>query len=81
MGNKNNGATSKQFDSNNLDRVARVYRNSASRFDANCTWRGILPKSSNRIINYSPKVFLGGLPWDLTEQCLIQIFKPFGPIR
>lgn len=72
----------KQFDnSNHLDRVARVHRYSASRFDATCTWRGALPNRSHRIINYSPKVFLGGIPWDLNEQSLIQIFKPFGQIR
>ncbi|KAL5288927.1 CPEB1 family protein [Megaselia abdita] len=73
----------KQFhnNSNHLDRVARVHRYSASRFDATCTWRGSLPNRSHRIINYSPKVFLGGIPWDLNEQALIQIFKPFGQIR
>ena len=27
------------------------------------------------------KVFLGGVPWDITENNLIQAFRPFGNIR
>lgn len=30
---------------------------------------------------YSCKVFLGGVPWDLSEQTLEQVFRQFGPIR
>lgn len=29
----------------------------------------------------SSKVFLGGVPWDITEAMLVVTFKPFGPIR
>ncbi|XP_055384775.1 cytoplasmic polyadenylation element-binding protein isoform X2 [Condylostylus longicornis] len=64
-----------------LDRVARFHRSSAALYDATCTWRGVLPLRTHKIVNYSPKVFLGGIPWDINEQSLIQIFKPFGPIR
>ncbi|XP_072379912.1 cytoplasmic polyadenylation element-binding protein 1 [Diabrotica undecimpunctata] len=65
-----------------LDRAARFHRSSASLYDATCTWSGILPPRSNvKPIGYSSKVFLGGVPWDITEQMLIQTFKPFGPIR
>lgn len=64
-----------------LDRVARFHRSSAALYDATCTWSGVLPLRSHKMINYSPKVFLGGIPWDINEQSLIQIFKPFGQIR
>ncbi|CAD6995301.1 unnamed protein product [Ceratitis capitata] len=64
-----------------LDRVAKFYRSSAALYDATCTWSGQLPPRSHRMLNYSPKVFLGGIPWDISEQSLIQIFKPFGQIR
>ncbi|ALC46018.1 orb, partial [Drosophila busckii] len=64
-----------------LDRVAKFYRSSASMCEATCTWSGQLPPRSHRMLNYSPKVFLGGIPWDISEQSLIQIFKPFGSIR
>ncbi|XP_053946329.1 cytoplasmic polyadenylation element-binding protein [Anastrepha ludens] len=64
-----------------LDRVAKFYRSSAALYDATCTWSGQLPPRSHRMLNYSPKVFLGGIPWDISEQSLIQIFKPFGQIK
>ncbi|CAG9853781.1 unnamed protein product [Phyllotreta striolata] len=65
-----------------LDRAARFHRSAASLYDATCTWSGVLPPRSNvKPIGYSSKVFLGGCPWDITEQMLIQTFKPFGPIR
>ncbi|XP_034662809.1 uncharacterized protein LOC117897850 isoform X1 [Drosophila subobscura] len=64
-----------------LDRVAKFHRSSAALCDATCTWSGQLPPRSHRMLNYSPKVFLGGIPWDISEQSLIQIFKPFGSIK
>uniref|UniRef100_A0A6P4FVF1 Cytoplasmic polyadenylation element-binding protein 1 isoform X3 n=1 Tax=Drosophila rhopaloa TaxID=1041015 RepID=A0A6P4FVF1_DRORH len=64
-----------------LDRVAKFYRSSAALCDATCTWSGQLPPRSHRMLNYSPKVFLGGIPWDISEQSLIHIFKPFGSIK
>ncbi|XP_037951455.1 cytoplasmic polyadenylation element-binding protein [Teleopsis dalmanni] len=64
-----------------LDRIAKLYRCSASYYEATCTWSGQLPQRSHRMLNYSPKVFLGGIPWDISEQSLIQIFKPFGQIK
>lgn len=65
----------------NLDRIARFHRSSAALFDAKCYWSGTLPPRSHKIITYSPKVFLGGIPWDLTEAHLATIFKPFGNIK
>ncbi|KAM7359427.1 polyadenylation element binding protein orb isoform 1-T2 [Cochliomyia hominivorax] len=64
-----------------LDRVAKFYRGSAAFCEPTCTWSGQLPPRSHRLYQFSPKVFLGGIPWDISEQSLIQIFKPFGQIR
>lgn len=64
-----------------LDRAARFHRSSAALYDATCTWSGFLQPRPHKVVNYSPKVFLGGIPWDISEQSLIQIFKPFGPIK
>ncbi|KFB46690.1 AGAP003080-PB-like protein [Anopheles sinensis] len=65
----------------NLDRIARFHRSSAAHYDATCTWCGDLPPRSNRLVTYSSKIFLGGMPWDISEQSLVQIFKPFGSIK
>lgn len=65
----------------NLDRIAKIYRSSAAHYDATCTWSGVLPPRSNRLVTYSSKIFLGGMPWDISEQSLVQIFKPFGSIK
>uniref|UniRef100_A0A182KFH8 RRM domain-containing protein n=1 Tax=Anopheles christyi TaxID=43041 RepID=A0A182KFH8_9DIPT len=65
----------------NLDRIARFHRSSAAHYDATCTWSGVLPPRSNRLVTYSSKIFLGGMPWDISEQSLVQIFKPFGSIK
>ncbi|XP_052889013.1 uncharacterized protein LOC128297419 [Anopheles moucheti] len=65
----------------NLDRIAKIYRSSAAHYDATCTWSGVLPPRSNRLVTYSSKIFLGGMPWDISEQSLVQIFKPFGTIK
>lgn len=46
-----------------------------------CTWSGFLPQSTDEPVAYSPKVFLGGVPWDVTEAILISTFKQFGPVR
>ncbi|XP_074041080.1 polyadenylation element binding protein orb isoform X2 [Leptinotarsa decemlineata] len=65
-----------------LDRAARFHRSAASLYDATCTWSGVLPsRSSVKPTGYSSKVFLGGVPWDISEQLLVQTFKQFGPIR
>lgn len=64
-----------------LEHAAKYHRSSAALYDASCTWSGVLPPRSHRFITYSPKVFLGGIPWDISEQTLMQILKPFGQIR
>ncbi|XP_018570432.1 cytoplasmic polyadenylation element-binding protein 1 [Anoplophora glabripennis] len=65
-----------------LDKAARFHRSAASVYDATCTWSGVLPpRSTVKPTGYSSKVFLGGVPWDISEQLLVQTFKQFGPIR
>ena len=54
---------------------------SCSLYDATCTWSGQLPPRHHQNPLYSAKVFLGGVPWDITEKCLLNAFKPFGSIR
>lgn len=49
--------------------------------DPTCTWSGVLPQRTQKPTGYSSKVFLGGLPWDITESLLIATFKQFGLIR
>ena len=57
------------------------HRNAANLYDATCAWSGQLPPRSHKNPIFSCKIFLGGVPWDLTEATLVQTFKPFGPIQ
>jgi hypothetical protein len=68
-------------DPGSLDRAARMYRNAANLYDATCAWSGQLPPRSHKNPIFSCKIFLGGVPWDLTEATLMQTFKPFGHIQ
>lgn len=45
------------------------------------TWSGQLPKIVHSSPTYSCKVFLGGVPWDITEDGLIMAFSKFGSIK
>lgn len=45
------------------------------------TWSGQLPKIVHNSPTYSCKVFLGGVPWDITEDGLIMAFSQFGSIK
>ncbi len=48
----------------------------------NMYFLGTLPSRSNlSSVSLSPKVFLGGVPWDISEPALANCFKQFGPIR
>ncbi|KAF0301883.1 Cytoplasmic polyadenylation element-binding protein 1-B [Amphibalanus amphitrite] len=64
-----------------IEQAAKQHRSAASVYDATCTWSGQLPKRVHRNPVYSCKVFLGGVPWDITESALAFAFRPFGPIR
>ena len=47
--------------------------------EASCTWSGQLPPKNYKNPTYSCKVFLGGVPWDITEgtvtYCILNTFK------
>lgn len=45
-----------------------------------CTWSGQLPPRRYMNPTYSPRVFLGGVPWDITESSLMTAFQPFGSL-
>ncbi|XP_050294352.1 cytoplasmic polyadenylation element-binding protein 1 isoform X2 [Anthonomus grandis grandis] len=64
-----------------LEKAARFHRTAASVYDAVCTWSGVLPAQTVKSAGFSSKVFLGGVPWDITEQCLVQAFRPFGHVK
>lgn len=64
-----------------MDKIARYHLSAANIFKPTCTWSGVLPLRSNKTSGFSSKVFLGGVPWDITETMLVQTFKPFGSIR
>uniref|UniRef100_A0A3Q1G7U2 Cytoplasmic polyadenylation element binding protein 1a n=1 Tax=Acanthochromis polyacanthus TaxID=80966 RepID=A0A3Q1G7U2_9TELE len=54
-------------DAFSIEREARLHRQAAAVNEATFTWSGQLPPRSNKDPLYSCKVFLGGVPWDITE--------------
>eukprot|EP00112_Aurelia_sp_Birch-Aquarium-sp1_P004189 Seg1474.9 transcript_id=Seg1474.9/GoldUCD/mRNA.D3Y31 product="Cytoplasmic polyadenylation element-binding protein 1" protein_id=Seg1474.9/GoldUCD/D3Y31 len=58
-----------------------VKRNEAGSTDPSLTWSGQLPPRVYKNPIYSAKVFLGGVPWDITEAGLQQAFRPFGSVK
>ena len=82
LGSGSFNTSSGQTDGNsNLERAARMYRNAASLCEPTCTWSGHLPPRAYKNATYSCKVFLGGVPWDITEVSLTNAFKQFGSIK
>ncbi|XP_065210532.1 uncharacterized protein LOC135838714 isoform X3 [Planococcus citri] len=63
-----------------LEMEARCHRTAAGHAEAQFTWCGTLPNRSY-MGPYSSKVFLGGLPWDITEEMLICSFRQFGNVK
>ncbi|CAG2105516.1 unnamed protein product [Medioppia subpectinata] len=65
-----------------IDRILKAMLGVSMTATATYTWTGQLPpkrRSKNPI--YSCKVFLGGIPYDLTDGDLHCTFAPFGPIQ
>ncbi|KAL1509482.1 hypothetical protein ABEB36_004207 [Hypothenemus hampei] len=79
--NNNTQCPSDVSENSHLDRAARFHRSAASVYDAVCTWSGVLPARTEKPVGCSSKVFLGGVPWDISEHSLIQAFKQFGPVK
>uniref|UniRef100_A0A915JFX0 RRM domain-containing protein n=1 Tax=Romanomermis culicivorax TaxID=13658 RepID=A0A915JFX0_ROMCU len=69
------------IDLSNVDCAAKLYRNAALVSEATCTWSGQLPSRACKNPVYSCKVFVGGVPWDITENALLSAFKIFGSVR
>ncbi|XP_054162021.1 cytoplasmic polyadenylation element-binding protein 1-like [Oppia nitens] len=69
----------------NQDRViesAKSHRNAATHADPRHTWSGILPTTnSQKIPVYSCKVFLGGVPWEMTDHDIKLMFSRFGNVQ
>ncbi|XP_061664705.1 cytoplasmic polyadenylation element-binding protein 1-like [Syngnathoides biaculeatus] len=63
-----------------IEREARLHRHAADENEPTCIWSGHLPPSNNKYRLYSCKVFVGGLPWDITEAGLINTFSGYGPL-
>lgn len=82
ISNNNNMNNSNNTITNSLEKAARIHRSAAASMnDANCTWSGILPPRTVKNPTYSCKVFLGGVPWDITEDTLVSAFSQFGTVR
>ena len=64
-----------------VDSKAIEHRKSALYAEPRCTWSGQLPHRQHKNPTYSPKVFLGGVPWDITDMGLSEAFNQFGQIR
>jgi cytoplasmic polyadenylation element-binding protein len=64
-----------------IEQAAKLHRKAASLCEATCTWSGTLPPKVYKNPTYSCKVFLGGVPWDVTEIGLQQSFSPFGAMK
>ncbi|NXG45144.1 CPEB1 protein, partial [Psilopogon haemacephalus] len=63
-----------------IEREARLHRQAAAVSEATCTWSGQLPPRNYKNPVYSCKVFLGGVPWDITEAGLMNTFRVFGSL-
>ncbi|OQV11636.1 Cytoplasmic polyadenylation element-binding protein 1-B [Hypsibius exemplaris] len=64
-----------------VERQAQAYRLAASICVPNVVWSGILPARNSKGSAYSCKVFLGGVPWDITEANLNVAFGKFGQLK
>jgi len=64
-----------------IERAASLHRTAASYSEPQYTWSGQLPSRSYKNPVFSCKVFLGGVPWDVTEQQLVETFGRFGSLR
>ncbi|XP_022527337.1 cytoplasmic polyadenylation element-binding protein 1a isoform X1 [Astyanax mexicanus] len=64
-----------------IERKAQLHRQAAATNEATCTWTGQLPPRNYKNPLYSCKVFLGGVPWDVTEASLLNTFSVFGPLK
>ncbi|XP_039275201.1 cytoplasmic polyadenylation element-binding protein 1-B-like, partial [Nilaparvata lugens] len=63
-----------------FEEAARYHRSASIRqIDCPC-YDGDFPIREYNNPTYSVKVFLGGVPWDITEENLIEDLSPFGRV-
>ncbi|XP_027029044.1 cytoplasmic polyadenylation element-binding protein 1a isoform X3 [Tachysurus fulvidraco] len=74
-------STQNAQDSFSIETKAQLHRQAAATNEATCTWAGQLPPRIYKNPIYSCKVFLGGVPWDVTERCLLNTFNLFGSLK
>ncbi|XP_061565383.1 cytoplasmic polyadenylation element-binding protein 1-like isoform X5 [Cololabis saira] len=68
-------------DSFSIEREARLHRQAAAINEASFTWSGQLPPRNNKDPLFSCKVFLGGVPWDITEGYVYLVFENEKSVR
>ncbi|KAG7473310.1 hypothetical protein MATL_G00094390 [Megalops atlanticus] len=61
-----------------IERDAQLHKQAAAMTNPTLTWSGPLPPKNHKNPLYSCKVFLGGVPWDITEAGLITTFSAYG---
>ncbi|XP_026115675.1 cytoplasmic polyadenylation element-binding protein 1-like isoform X2 [Carassius auratus] len=64
-----------------IEREAQLHKQAAAVNEPTYTWEGSLPLRNYKNPVYSCKVFLGGVPWDITEASLLNTFSVFGPLK
>ncbi|XP_051975247.1 cytoplasmic polyadenylation element-binding protein 1-like isoform X2 [Xyrauchen texanus] len=64
-----------------IEREVKLHKQAAAVNEATYTWEGRLPPRHYKNPVYSCKVFLGGVPWDITEASLLNTFSVFGPLK
>nr|AAI63653.1 ZOR-2 [Danio rerio]AAI63656.1 ZOR-2 [Danio rerio] len=64
-----------------IEREAKLHKQAAAVNEASYSWEGSLPPRHYKTPVYSCKVFLGGVPWDITEASLQSTFSVFGPLK
>ncbi|CAG5117879.1 unnamed protein product, partial [Candidula unifasciata] len=79
--NSNSSAFMSSLDPYAIERAARLHKNAAAVSEASCTWSGHLPPRNHKNPIYSCKVFLGGVPWDITESGLQAAFNKYGHLK
>jgi len=72
-----------EFGSNDpIVQSAKSHRNAATHADPRHTWSGSVPNSApNKTPVYSCKVFLGGVPWEMTDHDIKLTFSRFGNVN
>lgn len=61
--------------------LVRQHKNAATHAEARHTWSGVLPNgTSHKTPVYSCKVFLGGVPWEMTDHDIKLTFSRFGNV-